>query len=314
MEERIGLIDIGSNTIRLVIFKFSKEAGLNELLNIKTPARLSQYLTKENKIAVITGASTGIGQASAKVLAQEGAHVLALDISDELEKTVDDINQEGGKATAYKVDISQDQQVKDFADKVKQDYGHIDIIFNNAGVDNGAGRIHEYPVEVFDKIMSVDMRGTFLVTKFLLPLMLDNGGSIINTASFSGQAADLYRSGYNAAKGGVINFTKSIAIEYGRENIRANAIAPGTIETPLVDNLAGTSEDEAGKTFRDNQKWVTPLGRLGQPEEVGKLVAFLASDDSSFITGETIRIDGGVMAYTWPGEMLSEDKWKHSVE
>ena len=84
--------------------------------------------------------------------------------------------------------------MKDFAEKVKQDYGHIDIIFNNAGVDNGAGRIHEYPVEVFDKIMSVDMRGTFLVTKFLLPLMLDNGGSIINTASFSGQAADLYRS------------------------------------------------------------------------------------------------------------------------
>lgn len=137
--------------------------------------------------------------------------------------------------------------MKDFVEKVKQDYGHIDIIFNNAGVDNGAGRIHEYPVEVFDKIMSVDMRGTFLVTKFLLPLMLDNGGSIINTASFSGQAADLYRSGYNAAKGGVINFTKSIAIEYGRENIRANAIAPGTIETPLVDRLAGTSEDRRVK-------------------------------------------------------------------
>ena len=162
--------------------------------------------------------------------------------------------------------------------------------------------------------MAVDMRGTFLVTKFLLPLMMEQGGSIINTASFSGQAADLYRSGYNAAKGAVINFTKSIAIEYGRENIRANAIAPGTIETPLVDNLAGTSEDEVGKTFRDNQKWVTPLGRLGKPEEVGKLVAFLASDDSSFITGETVRIDGGVMAYTWPGEMLSDDSWKNSVE
>ena len=262
----------------------------------------------ENKIAVITGASTGIGQASAKALANEGAHVLALDISDELEKTVEAINNNGGKATAYKVDISDDQQVQDFADKAKATYGRVDIIFNNAG------RIHEYPVEVFDKIMAVDMRGTFLVTKFLLPLMMDQGGSIINTASFSGQAADLYRSGYNAAKGAVINFTKSIAIEYGRENIRANAIAPGTIETPLVDNLAGTSEDEAGKTFRDNQKWVTPLGRLGKPEEVGKLVAFLASDDSSFITGETVRIDGGVMAYTWPGEMLSDDSWKHSVE
>ncbi|MBL7573711.1 SDR family oxidoreductase [Staphylococcus saccharolyticus] len=268
----------------------------------------------ENKISVVTGASTGIGQGSAKVLAKEGAHVLALDISDELEKTVQSIIDGGGKATAYKVDISDHQQVQDFAEEVKKTYGRVDVIFNNAGVNNGAGRIHEYSVEVFDKIMAVDMRGTFLVTKFLLPLMMDNGGSIINTALFSGQAIDLYRSGYNAAKGGVINFTKSIAIEYGRENIRANAIVPGTIETPLVDNLAGTSEDEAGKTFRENQKWVTPLGRLGTPDEVGKLVSFLASDDSLFITGETIRIDGGVMAYTWPGEVLSDDRWKHSTK
>lgn len=268
----------------------------------------------ENKIAVVTGASTGIGQCSAKVLANEGAHVLALDISDELEDTVNEINEAGGQATAYKVDISDEHQVEQFAKEAKEKYGRIDVLFNNAGVDHGAGRIHEYPVEVFDKIMAVDMRGTFLVTKFLLPLMMDHGGSIINTASFSGQAADLYRSGYNAAKGGVINFTKSIAIEYGRENIRANAIAPGTIETPLVDNLAGTSEDEAGKTFRENQKWVTPLGRLGTPDEVGKLVTFLASDDSSFVTGETIRIDGGVMAYTWPGEMLSDDSWKNSTK
>ena len=148
--------------------------------------------------------------------------------------------------------------MKDFAEKVKQDYGHIDIIFNNAGVDNGAGRIHEYPVEVFDKIMSVDMRGTFLVTKFLLPLMLDNGGSIINTASFSGQAADLYRSGYNAAKGGVINSLNRLRLNMDVK-IFVRTRLPGTIETPLVDRLAGTSEDEAGKTFRDNQKWVTPL-------------------------------------------------------
>ncbi len=112
----------------------------------------------------------------------------------------------------------------------------------------------------------------------------------------------------------MINFTKSIAIEYGRDGIRANAIAPGTIETPLVDKLTGTSEDDAGKAFRENQKWMTPLGRLGKPEEVGKLVVFLASDDSSFITGETIRIDGGVMAYTWPGEMLSDDSWKRTLE
>lgn len=181
-------------------------------------------------------------------------------------------------------------------------------------MDNAAGRIHEYPTDVYDKIMNVDMRGTFLMTKMMLPLMMTKGGSIVNTSSFSGQAADLYRSGYNAAKGAVINFTKSIAIEYGRDGIRANAIAPGTIETPLVDKLTGTSEDKEGKAFRENQKWMTPLGRLGKPEEVGKLVVFLASDESSFITGETIRIDGGVMAYTWPGEMLSDDSWKRTLE
>ena len=111
----------------------------------------------ENKIAVITGASTGIGKASAVALAIEGAHVLALDISDQLEETVQSINDNGGKATAYRVDISDDKQVKQFSEKIAQEFGHVDVIFNNAGVDNGAGRIHEYPVEVFDKIMAVDM-------------------------------------------------------------------------------------------------------------------------------------------------------------
>ncbi|MEJ7485421.1 SDR family NAD(P)-dependent oxidoreductase, partial [Staphylococcus hominis] len=99
---------------------------------------------------------------------------------------VEDIKQQGGQATAFQVDISDEQQVQAFANQIKSEFGHVDVLFNNAGVDNGAGRIHEYPVEVFDKIMGVDMRGTFLVTKLLLPLMMDNGGSIINTASFSG--------------------------------------------------------------------------------------------------------------------------------
>ncbi|MBF7016282.1 SDR family oxidoreductase [Staphylococcus durrellii] len=268
----------------------------------------------DNKIAIITGASTGIGRASAEALAEEGAEVLAFDISDDLDDTVNAIKNAGGKVKAYHIDISDEHAVERAAKSIKENYGAIDVLFNNAGVDNAAGRIHEYPIEVFDKIINVDLRGTFLMTKFFIPLMLDNGGSIINTASFSGQAADLNRSGYNAAKGGVINFTRSTAIEYGRENIRANAIAPGTIETPLVDKLVGSEEDKAGQDFRDNQKWVTPLGRLGKPSEVGKLVTFLASDDSSFITGETITIDGGVMSYTWPGEMLSDDSWKQSIK
>lgn len=268
----------------------------------------------ENKIAVITGASTGIGSASAHILAEEGAHVLAIDISDSVHDTVKAINQTGNKASGYTVDVSDAHAVERLAQSIQEDYEHIDILFNNAGIDNGAGRIHEFPIDVFDRIMNVDLRGTFLMTKFFLPLMMSNGGSVINMASFSGNAADLNRSAYNAAKAGIINFTRSTAIEYGREHIRANAVAPGTIETPLVDKLAGTKEEKQGQIFRENQKWVTPLGRLGRPDEVGKLIAFLASDDSSFITGETITIDGGVTAYTWPGEMLSDARWKNSTE
>lgn len=171
----------------------------------------------DHKVAVLTGTSTGIGAATAQILANEGAHVLAADISDKVHDIVKKINEAGQKASGYIVDISDEHAVERFAESVKEDYGKIDILFNNAGVDNAAGRIHEYPVEVFDKIMGVDLRGTFLMTKFFIPMMMEQGGSIINTASFSGHAADLNRSGYNAAKGGVVNFTRSTAIEYGRE-------------------------------------------------------------------------------------------------
>ena len=155
----------------------------------------------ENKVAVVTGASTGIGQASAIALAQEGAYVLAVDIAEAVSETVDKIKSNGDNAKAYNVDISDEQQVVDFVSDIKEQFGRIDVLFNNAGVDNAAGRIHEYPLDVYDKIMNVDMRGTFLMTKMMLPLMMTQGGSIVNTSSFSGQAADLYRSGYNAAKG-----------------------------------------------------------------------------------------------------------------
>ncbi len=130
----------------------------------------------------------------------------------------------------------------------------------------------------------------------------------------SGSFADLDRSGYNAAKGGIINFTKATAIDYGRQGIRANSVSPGTIETPLIDELSGSKEEEQGKAFRESNKWLAPMGRLGAPDEIAKAVLFLVSDDSSYITGQDLIVDGGLTAYTWPGKMVMDDSWKETTQ
>ncbi|MGR9047630.1 SDR family oxidoreductase [Halobacillus faecis] len=269
----------------------------------------------ENKIAVVTGSATGIGAATVKRFASEGAKVVCGDINvEEVQKTVDEVKSKGGKAEAVELDVSDVDSVQKFANYIKEHYGKVDILFNNAGVDQEGGKVHEYPVELFDQIIAVDLRGTFLTSKYILPLMLENGGSVINTSSMSGQAADLDRSGYNAAKGGITNFTRAMAIDYAREGIRVNSISPGTIETPLVQELAGTKQEEEGREFREANKWVTPMGRLGRPEEMANVALFLASDESSYVTGEDITADGGIMAYTWPGKMLMDKSWKENTE
>ncbi|MEC1645989.1 SDR family oxidoreductase [Bacillus halotolerans] len=269
----------------------------------------------DNKTAVITGAATGIGQATAEVFANEGARVIVGGMNeDQMKETVEAIRQNGGQAEAFHLDVSDEENVKQFADQLKDAYGTIDILFNNAGVDQEGGKVHEYPVDLFDRIIAVDLRGTFLCSKYLIPLMLEKGGSIINTSSMSGRAADLDRSGYNAAKGGITNLTRAMAIDYARNGIRVNSISPGTIETPLIDKLAGTKEQEMGEKFREANKWITPLGRLGKPKEMATVALFLASDDSSYVTGEDITADGGIMAYTWPGKMLIDEKWKEETK
>ena len=269
----------------------------------------------DQKVAVITGSATGIGQATALVFAEQGATVVCADVSlEKAQQTVEQIKQQGGKAEAVHVDVSDVESVEQLAKHVKETYGTIDVLFNNAGIDEQGGKVHEYPIDLFDRIIAVDLRGTFLVSKFLIPLMLDNGGSIINTSSMSGRAADLNRSGYNAAKGGIANFTRAMAIDYARHGIRVNSLSPGTIETPLIDTLVGEKEKEQGKQFRDANAWITPLGRLGKPREMATVALFLASDDSSYVTGEDITADGGIMAYTWPGEMLIDSKWKDEAE
>ncbi|TFD99791.1 SDR family oxidoreductase [Jeotgalibacillus salarius] len=270
----------------------------------------------ENKVAIITGAATGIGEATAHVFAEQGATTVLADVNkDQVDQVVSEITENGGQAFAYKVDVSDEGSVQSFAEEMKEKYSTIDVLFNNAGVDQQGGKVHEYPIELFDRIVAVDLRGTFLMSKFIIPLMMEKGGSIINNGSMSGHAADLDRSGYNAAKGGIINFTKATAIDYARNGIRVNSVSPGTIETPLIDELVGSKKEEMGEQFRDANKWITPLGRLGKPREMATVALFLASDDSSYVTGEDIKADGGILAYTWPGKMLIEqDEWKKGTE
>ncbi|MCM3225159.1 SDR family oxidoreductase [Terribacillus saccharophilus] len=270
----------------------------------------------DNRITVVTGGATGIGRATASLFAEEGATVLVADIKkDEMTDLVEAIRSAGGKAEAYEIDVSDEDSVKQFADQVKNSYGKVDVLFNNAGIDQEGGKVHEYPIELFDSIQKTDLRGTFLMSKFLIPLMLENGkGAIVNNASMSGSFADLDRSGYNAAKGGIINFTKATAIDYGRQGIRANSVSPGTIETPLIDELSGSKEEEQGKAFRESNKWLAPMGRLGAPDEIAKAVLFLVSDDSSYITGQDLIVDGGLTAYTWPGKMVMDDSWKETTQ
>ena len=268
----------------------------------------------QDKVTVVTGAATGIGKATAELFAQEGAIVLLADIKEEaLQETVAKINENGGTAKSFQVNIAKEEDVTSFANQVKEQYGTVYALFNNAGIDQEGGKVHEYPVDLFDEITATDLRGTFLMSKYFIPLMMDNGGAIVNNASMSGSFADLDRSGYNAAKGGIINFTKSIAIEYGRSGIRANSVSPGTIETPLIDELAGSKEEEAGREFRESNRWLAPLGRLGLPKEIATTVLFLVSSDSSYLTGQDLVVDGGLTAYTWPGKMVMDDSWKKTT-
>lgn len=264
-----------------------------------------------DNVAIVTGAATGIGRATSIAFAREGARVVGVDVNeDELKLTVQEIVNAGGLAEGYVLNVEDEEKIICFTRYVNEQYGRVDVLFNNAGVDAIGGKVHEYPTELFDKIMAVDLRGTFLMSKYVIPLMLQQGGSIVNVSSMSGLAADLDRSGYNAAKGGITNLTKAMAIDYGRHGIRVNSICPGTIETPLVDSLAGSKEDREGQAFRDAQTCVTPLGRIGRPEEIASVAVFLACGESSFMTGESLLVDGGVMAYTWPGKMLIDDSWK----
>ena len=243
----------------------------------------------ENKTALITGASRGIGKGIALVFAQQGADVaFTYNASAEAAKELEsELQTYGIKAKGYQSNAADFEQAQELAKNVLEDFGSIDILINNAGItkDNLLMRISE---EDFDKVIEVNLKSVFNLTKAVIrPMMKNRKGSIINMSSVVGLKGNAGQANYAASKAGIIGFTKSVALELGSRNIRCNAIAPGFIETEMTAKLDQKQVDEWRKAI--------PLRRGGTPEDVANACLFLASDLSSYITGQTLNVDGGML-------------------
>src|SRR6202795_4366367 len=244
----------------------------------------------DGRVALVTGAGSGLGRATARQLAAEGAAVACLDIvTDAVEKTAAEIAEQGGTARAYGADVSDPASVRAAVDGAAVDLGRIDLVFNCAGIGRFS-HSHETPFEEWQKIIGVNLTGTFLVAQAAIPYLLDGGGSIVNIASNAGLMGQPYSAAYCASKGGVVNLTRALADEYLKRKIRVNSIAPGGIETPVQNEFTKMPEGVTGKEFR---KVMTPLGN-SQPEEIANVAIFVASDACRYMTGSIVSVDGGL--------------------
>jgi len=241
----------------------------------------------EGRVAIITGGGSGIGQATALLLAQEGASVVVADLDAEAgEKAARQIRDGGGRAIAVATDVTRAKQVEALVQKTVADFGALDIMHNNAGVSGGRHFVADTGEEYWERVIKVNLTGVFLGSKYAVRQMLKQGGGvIINTASAFGLVGLPGNAAYSAAKGGVIQLTRSMALEYAPNHIRVNCVCAGWVTTPFNRDL---DEKLVRWSLRE-----TPLGRWGEPEEVAKAVLYLASEESSFVTGAILAVDGG---------------------
>ncbi len=252
----------------------------------------------EGKTAIITGAAGGIGRAACLRFASEGARIVAVDLPNSaLDEVVSEVKTAGAEAIAVPCDVTQSAQVENYVRVAKATFGRIDAFFNNAGIEGWVGPSIDYPEEMFDRVLAVNVKGVWLGIKHVVPVMREQGGgAIVNTASVAGLSGTPTIIAYGASKHAVIGLSKSAALEFGPDKIRVNAVCPSPIETRMMRSLErGINPDHPEAVHRMMAANI-PLGRYGEPDEVAALVAFLCSDDATFISGGVYTIDGGSRA------------------
>jgi NAD(P)-dependent dehydrogenase (short-subunit alcohol dehydrogenase family) len=279
-----------------VISEKSAAASRDIKVKIKLETKgMNMNRSLENKVAVVTGGTSGIGKAAALALAKAGANVVVAGRREnEGNEVVKTIEKGGGKALFVKTDVTREADVKTLVDKAVATFGHLDIAFNNAGIEGQMGLTTEaQTAENYQSIFDINVKGVLLAMKHEAAAMLRNGGgSIVNTSSIAGQIGLPGAGVYVASKHAVNGLSKSAALEFAQKGIRVNTVSPGTIQTEMIGRMIGDGESDVKKWWQSRH----PVGRFGTPEEVAAAVVWLSSPEASFVTGTDIAVDGGYMA------------------
>jgi NAD(P)-dependent dehydrogenase (short-subunit alcohol dehydrogenase family) len=251
----------------------------------------------EGKSMLVTGAAGAIGFATCEILAREGARVMLVDIDEAgLAKRVQQLKDAGHDAAGHIADCADEAQTKTYAEAALAAFGKVDGFFNNAGIEGTLAPTHEYPVDEFDKVLRVNLRGMFLGLRYVLPEMVRRGsGAVVNTASIGSERGLAGACAYNAAKHGAVGLTRTAASEVAQKGVRVNCVMPGVIETPLLVGMLEQMFDNVEAGMKKLGE-VATLNRVGQPREVGEVVSFLLSDEASYVNGAKWEIDGGALA------------------